>query len=56
MGHVLKNGLDLLGTGRTIHVDKSFPGEISEMLRLAERSSIEREKQHARALKLWSEG
>ncbi|XP_071101465.1 tetratricopeptide repeat protein 38-like [Haliotis cracherodii] len=56
MGHVLKNGLDLLGTGRNIHVDKSFPGEISEMLRLAETSSIEREKQHARALKLWSEG
>ncbi|XP_067666237.1 tetratricopeptide repeat protein 38-like isoform X2 [Haliotis asinina] len=56
MGHVLKNGLDLMGTGRNVTVDQTFLGEINEMLRLAETSSIEREKQHARALKLWSDG
>lgn len=57
MGHVIKNGLDVLGTSRTTKLDPSFEEEIKTMVNLLESPSIsEREKKHVNAIKLWSEG
>ncbi|XP_069105797.1 tetratricopeptide repeat protein 38-like [Argopecten irradians] len=57
MGHVIKNGLEVLGTGRTIRLDKEFDKEIKDMVSLAEANGItDRERKHVNAVRLWAEG
>ncbi|XP_055996633.1 tetratricopeptide repeat protein 38-like [Ostrea edulis] len=57
MGHVIKNGLDALGTGRSYYLDKEFQTEIQTMIDLGNSpSTLPREKQHINAVKLWSQG
>ena len=58
MGHVIKNGLDLIGTGRNTRLDKEFQADIEKTLKLAETQSglSPSERKHARALKLFADG
>ena len=57
MGHVVNNGLTLLGTGTNIWKNKELKCSIEEMVKLAEKNSITaREKKHVDAIKNWAEG
>ncbi|XP_013384664.1 tetratricopeptide repeat protein 38 isoform X2 [Lingula anatina] len=57
MGRVLTNGLDLIGTGRTINLDPDFKAAINTMTDMAAKQDItERERQHAKAIQMWAEG
>lgn len=57
MGRVIKNGLDLLGTGRTIDLDPEFKNEIYSLEKIAEQQKVsQRERKHVSAVKLWAEG
>ncbi|KAK7091233.1 hypothetical protein V1264_008945 [Littorina saxatilis] len=58
MGHVIKNGLDLVGSGRTTRLDKEFEGDIDRMVKLAnsQTSLSSSEKKHTQALKLFADG
>ncbi|OPL33560.1 hypothetical protein AM593_03832, partial [Mytilus galloprovincialis] len=57
MGRVIKNGLDLLGTGRTIDLDPEFKNEIYSLEKTAEQQKVSpRERKHVKAVKLWAEG
>lgn len=57
MGHVIKNGLDLLGTGRTIDLDPEFKNEIYSLEKIALQQKVSpRERKHVSAVKLWAEG
>ncbi|XP_041361295.1 tetratricopeptide repeat protein 38-like isoform X2 [Gigantopelta aegis] len=57
MGHVLKNGLDVLGTGRTTRLDQEFAKDLDRMVELSKSPSVtEREKNHVTAVKLWADG
>ncbi|XP_062585103.1 tetratricopeptide repeat protein 38-like [Saccostrea cucullata] len=57
MGHVIKNGLDALGTGRGYYLDKEFQTDIQTMVNLENSpSTLPREKQHINAVKLWAQG
>ncbi|KAK3586633.1 hypothetical protein CHS0354_028490 [Potamilus streckersoni] len=57
MGHVLKNGLNVLGTGRTTRLDPDFSRDIQNMEDLASRQKLTpREHKHVEAVKLWADG
>lgn len=58
MGHVIKNGLELLGTGTCTRLNQTLANEVTTMVKLAETQTrlSDREKKHAKAVKLWSEG
>lgn len=57
MGHVIKNGLDTLGTGRSYYLDKDFQSEVQTMMDLGKSpSTLPREKKHINAVKLWAQG
>lgn len=58
MGHVIKNGLDLLGTGTTVWLNKDLANDIATMVKLGETQTglSDREKKHVSAVKLWSDG
>lgn len=57
MGHVIKNGLDALGTGRSYYLDKDFQAEVQTMMDLGKSpSTLSREKKHINAVKLWAQG
>lgn len=56
MGHVLKNGLDLLGTGRTIELDPEFKKDMNNLEKLGEQKITPNERQHIAAVKYWSTG
>lgn len=58
MGHVIKNGLDLLGTGTTVRLNPDLGNSIATMVELGETQTglSDREKKHVSAVKLWSEG
>uniref|UniRef100_A0A0B7A801 Tetratricopeptide repeat protein 38 n=1 Tax=Arion vulgaris TaxID=1028688 RepID=A0A0B7A801_9EUPU len=57
MGHVVSNGLELLGTGRNTKLDADLAADIYRMVNLADLVEITyREKQHITALKLWAQG
>lgn len=58
MGHVIKNGLDLLGTGTTVRLNSELANDISAMVKLADTQAglSDREKKHVNAVKLWSDG
>jgi len=58
MGHVIKNGLDLLGTGTTVRLNQNLANDIATMVKLGDtqKGLSDREKKHVTAVKLWSEG
>lgn len=58
MGHVIQNGLDLIGTGRSTRLDKNFQKSIEDMMKLADTQSglATTEKKHAQALQLFADG
>lgn len=57
LGHVLSNGLDLMGTGRTATLDPEFQNSLDNLTQLAHKSQIsEREKLHVKAIDLWGKG
>lgn len=57
MGHVIKNGLDALGSGRSYYLDKDFQAEVQTMMDLGKSpSTLPREKKHINAVKLWAQG
>lgn len=58
MGHVLKNGLDLMGTGTTMRLDNAFGKALYDMAILADKQTkvlTEREKLHVKAVRLWAD-
>ncbi|XP_050392408.1 tetratricopeptide repeat protein 38 isoform X1 [Patella vulgata] len=57
MGNVVKNGLDLLGTGKTVNLDPEFKLDIEKLNKLCEARNItNREKQHVEAIKQFANG
>ncbi|WAR07478.1 TTC38-like protein [Mya arenaria] len=58
MGHVIKNGLNLLGTGTSIQFDNKLATDVDTMVRLCfnQQGLSDREKMHVNAVKLWSVG
>lgn len=57
MGHVLKNGLELLGTGRNPQLDTDLKVDIDSMLTLSEQPMVtDWEKKHVQAMHQWSKG
>ena len=57
MGHVLSNGLDLIGTGRSPRLDPEFQSAIDKMVELGSKSEISaREKMHVHAIKQLAQG
>ena len=57
MGHVLSCGLDLISSGKGIHVDQELNDSMVTLQLLAARSNItNREKLHVKAVKEWAEG
>ncbi|KAG2460244.1 TTC38 protein, partial [Polypterus senegalus] len=57
MGHILANGLELIGTGHSVTKDKSFACAIQKTLEISKTQSItEREKLHASAIDMFSKG
>lgn len=58
MGHVLKNGLDLMGTGTTMRLDNAFGKALYDMAILADKQTkvlTEREKLHVKAVRWWAD-
>ncbi|KAK3087550.1 hypothetical protein FSP39_007448, partial [Pinctada imbricata] len=57
MGHVLKNGLEILGTGRTVRLDNELKKDVEQMVQLGtSQSTTDRERKHVNAVKLWADG
>ena len=57
MGHVLSCGLDLISSGKGIHVDQELKSNMHALESLAAKSNItNREKLHVKAVKEWAEG
>ncbi|ESO83130.1 hypothetical protein LOTGIDRAFT_197478 [Lottia gigantea] len=57
MGNVLKNGLDLLGTGKTVTLDPDFKLDIEKLRELCQKRNISnREKLHADAITQFAQG
>ncbi|XP_073506135.1 tetratricopeptide repeat protein 38 isoform X1 [Phyllobates terribilis] len=57
MGHVISNGLDLIGTGRSPLLDKEFERDLKVMSDLAKTQPLtEREKLHVAALETFAKG
>lgn len=58
MGHVMKNGLDLIGTGRSTRLDPEFKADFDRMVELSEKQTglSASEKNHVKALQLFADG
>ncbi|XP_060110128.1 tetratricopeptide repeat protein 38 [Heteronotia binoei] len=57
MGHVIANGLTLIGTGSSVRLDKKLDGAIKKMLVLSQSQPLtEREKLHVSAVELFANG
>ena len=58
MGHVIKNGLKLLGTSTSTRKDSNLGKAIWDMAIISEsqKNITFAEKRHVNAIKLWSEG
>ncbi|PVD31803.1 hypothetical protein C0Q70_07221 [Pomacea canaliculata] len=58
MGHVMKNGLDLIGTGRTTRLDPEFKADFDRMVELSDKQTglSASEKNHVKALQLFADG
>lgn len=59
MGHVVSNGLELLGTGRNARLDASLASDVTRMVELGEKQANQltsREMKHVAAVDLWAKG
>lgn len=57
MGHVIINGLELIGTGRSVVLDKDLAASIKRMAELSKTQEVtERERLHVRALEMFAKG
>ncbi|NXY13922.1 TTC38 protein, partial [Atrichornis clamosus] len=57
MGHVLANGLELVGTGRSVRLDKELDGAVRAMVALATSQPLtERERLHVAAVDVFARG
>lgn len=57
MGHVILNGLDLMGTGRSVVLDPTFKTALDDLSTLAAKSKLtERETKHVTALAKLAKG
>ena len=57
MGHVLSNGLDLMGTGRSPALDPEFKKSLDDLAKMADTQPInKREKLHVKAIDLCGKG
>eukprot|EP00106_Octopus_bimaculoides_P002224 XP_014769666.1 PREDICTED: tetratricopeptide repeat protein 38-like [Octopus bimaculoides] len=57
MGHVIKNGLDVLGTGTSSRFDKGLFDRMEHLKNMANKPTVTPwEKQHINAIYLWSKG
>lgn len=57
MGHVIANGLVLIGTGSSPRLDRKLDGAIKKMVALSQSQPLtEREKLHVSALELFANG
>ena len=57
MGHVLSNGLDLMGTGVSPRLDPKFKANIDSMMELADKTKLtQREEKHVDAMKKLADG
>jgi len=57
MGHVLSNGLELMGTGRSPILDAEFKSDLEKLSGMATSAKLNpREKLHVNAVLEWSEG
>ncbi|XP_040295099.1 tetratricopeptide repeat protein 38 [Bufo bufo] len=57
MGHVISNGLELIGTGRSPIIDQEFEKDLKVMSDLAKTQPLtEREKMHVAALETFAKG
>ncbi|NXO30363.1 TTC38 protein, partial [Cisticola juncidis] len=57
MGHVLANGLELIGTGRTVRLDKELDSAVTAMVALSKSQPLtERERLHVSALDVFARG
>ncbi len=57
MGHAIVNGLDLMGTARSIHLDPEFKKGIDNMVSMANKQNVtKREKMHVEAVRLFANG
>ena len=56
-GHVLSNGLDLMGTGVSPRLDPKFKANIDSMMELADKAKLtQREEKHVNAMKKLADG
>ena len=57
MGHVLSNGLDLMGTGVSPRLDPKFKANIDSTMELADKTKLtQREEKHVNAMKKLADG
>lgn len=57
MGHVIANGLDLVGTGTSVRLDKELDSAVKKMVALSKSQSLtEREKLHVSAVDFFARG
>ena len=57
MGHVLSCGLELISSGKGIHVDQELKDSMETLQSLAAKSNItSRERLHVKAVQEWAEG
>lgn len=59
MGKALSIGLDLIGTGRSVLLDKEFQNDIKNLELMTESQSdilTPREKDHVKAISAWASG
>lgn len=57
MGHVLANGLELIGTGSSVRLNKELDSAMRTMLMLSKSQQLtERERLHVSALDLFASG
>ncbi|XP_053799322.1 tetratricopeptide repeat protein 38 isoform X1 [Vidua chalybeata] len=57
MGHVIANGLELIGTGRTVRLDKELDSAVRAMVVLSKSQPLtERERLHVSALDMFARG
>ncbi|CAH1251951.1 TTC38 [Branchiostoma lanceolatum] len=57
MGKVLANGLELLGTGKSIYTDTGLREGVEDLRRAVQNNGVNpRERRHAEAVQLWAEG
>ncbi|RXM35393.1 Tetratricopeptide repeat protein 38 [Acipenser ruthenus] len=57
MGHVIANGLELIGTGRSVLLDKGLASAVQKTVELSKTQAVtEREQLHALAVEMFAKG